>query len=45
MQRDYLVTLASGQQLRVVTNSEIDLAVGSAVRLSLPPERCRALPR
>jgi iron(III) transport system ATP-binding protein len=45
VQRDYLVILANGQQLRVVTNPEIDLAVGSAVRLSLPPERCRALPR
>jgi len=43
-QRDYLVALKDGQQLRVLTPSAVDFAVGSAVRLSLPPERCRALP-
>jgi len=43
MQRDYLVALAGGQQLRVVTSTQIDLPVGSAVRLRLPEEHCRAL--
>jgi len=43
-QRDYLVALKDGQQLRVLTPLSVDLPVGSAVRLSLPPERCRALP-
>jgi iron(III) transport system ATP-binding protein len=43
-QRDYLVALRDGQQLRVLTPLSVDLPVGSTVRLSLPPERCRALP-
>jgi iron(III) transport system ATP-binding protein len=43
-QRDYLVTLPDGQQLRVMTSPEIDIPVGGAVRLRLPPEHCRALP-
>jgi iron(III) transport system ATP-binding protein len=43
-QRDYLVALKDGQQLRVLAPLSVDLPVGSAVRLSLPPERCRALP-
>jgi iron(III) transport system ATP-binding protein len=42
-QRDYLVTLGDGQQLRVVTPHTIDVAAGSAVRLRLPPQCCRAL--
>ena len=42
-QRDYLVTLIDGQQLRVVTPSDVEVPVGSPVRLHLPPERCRAL--
>ena len=43
-QRDYLVSLRDGQQLRVLTPLSVDLAVGAPVRLRLPPERCRALP-
>ena len=43
-QRDYLVTLKDGQQLRVLTPLAIDIAVGSAVRVRLPAARCRALP-
>ncbi len=43
-QRDYLVTLKDGQQLRVVTPLSVDIAEGSAVRVRLPPARCRALP-
>ena len=43
-QRDYVVALKDGQQLRVLTPLTIDIAVGSAVRLRLPPEHCRALP-
>ena len=43
-QRDYLVALADGQHLRVVTPAHLDLPVGSAVRLHLPAEHCRALP-
>jgi iron(III) transport system ATP-binding protein len=44
-QRDYLVTLKDGQQLRVVTPLSVDIAEGSAVRVKLPPARCRALPQ
>ncbi|HEX7969093.1 MAG TPA: ABC transporter ATP-binding protein [Stellaceae bacterium] len=43
-QRDYLVTLKDGQQLRALTPLAVDIAVGSAVRVRLPPVRCRALP-
>jgi iron(III) transport system ATP-binding protein len=43
-QRDYLVALPGGQQLRVVTPMETNLPVGSSVRLVLPAEHCRALP-
>jgi iron(III) transport system ATP-binding protein len=43
-QRDYLVALKDGQQLRVVTPLAVDIPVGGAVRLRLPPSRCRALP-
>ncbi len=45
VQRDYLVQLEGGPPLRVVTAPEIDLPVGSAVRLALPPAHCRALPQ
>ena len=44
-QRDYLVSLKDGQQLRVLTPLAVDVPVGGAVRLRLPPEHCRALPR
>jgi iron(III) transport system ATP-binding protein len=43
-QRDYLVALPDGQQLRVMTSSDIDIPVGATVKLRLPPEHCRALP-
>jgi iron(III) transport system ATP-binding protein len=43
-QRDYLVALADGQQLRVTTSPGVDIPVGAAVKLRLPPEHCRALP-
>jgi iron(III) transport system ATP-binding protein len=43
-QRDYLVALADGQQLRVATPIDVDVPVGSPVRLRLPPEHCRVLP-
>jgi iron(III) transport system ATP-binding protein len=41
--RDYMVELAGGTQLRVVTAAEQSVAPGSAVWLHLPPDRCRAL--
>jgi iron(III) transport system ATP-binding protein len=41
--RDYLVEVAGGTQLRVVTPAERNVAPGSAVWLHLPPERCRVL--
>jgi iron(III) transport system ATP-binding protein len=43
-QRDYLVALAGGQQLRVATPIDVDVPVGSPVRLCLPAEHCRVLP-
>jgi iron(III) transport system ATP-binding protein len=41
--RDYMVELAGGTQLRVLTQAEQTVAPGSAVWLHLPPDRCRAL--
>ena len=41
--RDYMVELAGGMQLRVVTQAEHSVPPGSAVWLHLPPDRCRAL--
>ena len=41
--RDYMVEVAGGTQLRVVTSAGENLSQGSAVWLHLPPERCRAL--
>ena len=41
--RDYMVEVAGGAQLRVVTDASGSIAQGSAVWLYLPPERCRAL--
>ena len=40
--RDYMVEIAGGTQLRVVTSAAQGVAQG-AVWLHLPPERCRAL--
>jgi iron(III) transport system ATP-binding protein len=41
--RDYMVEVADGTQLRVVTSAELSIPEGAAVWLHLPPERCRAL--
>ncbi len=41
--RDYMVELAGGMQLRVVTPADVSIEKGSAVFVHLPPERCRAL--
>jgi iron(III) transport system ATP-binding protein len=43
--RDYLVTLADGQSLRVVAPLSVDIPVGNRVRLTFAPENCRALAR
>jgi iron(III) transport system ATP-binding protein len=43
--RDYLVALADGQSVRVVAPLAVDIPVGGRVRLTFPPEHCRALPR
>ncbi|MBV9826961.1 MAG: ABC transporter ATP-binding protein [Alphaproteobacteria bacterium] len=42
-QRDYLVSLADDQQVRVITPMQVNIPVGDSVRLSFPPEHCRAL--
>ena len=41
--RDYMVELADGTQLRVVTPPAENIAQGASVWLHLPPEHCRAL--
>jgi iron(III) transport system ATP-binding protein len=41
--RDYLVALRGGQQVRVIAPMQLNIAVGSAVRLRFPPDCCRAL--
>ena len=41
--RDYMVEVADGTQLRIVTSAAESIAPGSTVWLHLPPERCRAL--
>ena len=41
--RDYMVEIADGTQLRVVTAAGESVAPGASVWLHLPPERCRAL--
>ena len=43
--RDYMVEVADGTQLRVVTSAAESVPPGSEVWLHLPPERCRALAR
>jgi iron(III) transport system ATP-binding protein len=43
--RDYLVEMADGTSLRVVTSPSNIVAQGAEVWLTLPPERCRALAR
>jgi iron(III) transport system ATP-binding protein len=41
--RDYMVELADGTQLRVVTSAEQSVPQGDRVWLHLPPQRCRVL--
>jgi iron(III) transport system ATP-binding protein len=41
--RDYMVEVADGTQLRVVTSPDENVPQGSMVWLHLPPEYCRAL--
>jgi iron(III) transport system ATP-binding protein len=41
--RDYMVEVADGTQLRVITSAAESIPQGSAVWLELPPEDCRAL--
>jgi iron(III) transport system ATP-binding protein len=41
--RDYVVEVAGGAQLRVTASPEGNFTPGTAVWLTLPPERCRAL--
>jgi iron(III) transport system ATP-binding protein len=43
--RDYLVEVADGTALRVVTSPGNVVGEGSEVWLALPPDRCRALSR
>jgi iron(III) transport system ATP-binding protein len=43
--RDYMVELADGTQLRIVTAPAENFPQGAAVWLQMPSERCRALPR
>ena len=43
--RDYLVEVADGTALRIVTAPGNIVSEGSEVWLTLPPERCRALSR
>jgi iron(III) transport system ATP-binding protein len=43
--RDYLVEVADGSSLRVVTAPDNIVAEGAEVWLTLPPDRCRALSR
>ena len=43
-QRDYLLELPGGEQIRAVTPLRTRAAVGSQVSVRLPPEHCRALP-
>jgi iron(III) transport system ATP-binding protein len=43
--RDYMVETPDGTTLRVITTTDIAVAKGNEVWLTLPPERCRALSR
>jgi iron(III) transport system ATP-binding protein len=43
-QRDYLLELAGGQQIRATTPQRMVAEVGGDVGIRLPPEQCRALP-
>ena len=41
--RDYMVEVADGTQLRVITPAAQNVPAGQAVFLHLPPDKCRAL--
>jgi iron(III) transport system ATP-binding protein len=41
--RDYMVEVADGTQLRVVTGAGLNIPQGEKVWMHLPPEKCRAL--
>jgi iron(III) transport system ATP-binding protein len=41
--RDYMVELKDGAQLRIVTAAEESIPQGSAVWLTLPPDKCQTL--
>jgi iron(III) transport system ATP-binding protein len=41
--RDYMVEVADGTQLRIITSAAESIPQGAAVWLELPPEDCRAL--
>src|SRR6185312_8105512 len=43
--RDYMVEVADGTTLRATTPTGTNVAKGSEVWLTLPPDRCRALSR
>ena len=43
--RDYMVETSDGTTLRVITATDNAVPKGTAVWLTLPPERCRALSR
>ncbi len=43
-QRDYLLELPGGQQIRAVTPLRTVAEVGSQIGVRLPPQQCRALP-
>jgi iron(III) transport system ATP-binding protein len=43
--RDYMVEVADGTTLRIITTTDNAIAKGGEVWLYLPPERCRALAR
>ncbi|HZP69881.1 MAG TPA: TOBE domain-containing protein, partial [Pseudolabrys sp.] len=41
--RDYMVEVAGGTQVRIITGAAGNIGQGSTVWLYLPPEKCRAL--
>ncbi len=41
--RDYMVEIAGGTQLRVVTAAGLNIPQGQKIWMHLPPEKCRAL--
>lgn len=44
-QRDYLLELPGGTQLRAVAPSRTQATVGAEIAVCLPPASCRALPQ